>query len=190
MTAWIWAVGRMLGLGTAAGVRASLTLAMIGVLSRLEWGTEVVGRFKWLESRPAIVAFIVLAIFESTFDKVPKLDRIQDRLVRPYRLAFAAIAGAATIGYGLIGLFIGLAVGLLGGWFGQWVKHAIRPRSATSDLVPALMSLTEDLFAFAAAAATAAVGVVGYGVFATALWLFYRLTRRKRIKYKGLRVLR
>jgi hypothetical protein len=104
---------------------------MIGVLSRLEWGTHVVGRFNWLESKPAIVGFIVLAIIESTFDKVPKLDRLQDRLVMPYRLGFAAIAGAATIGHGVIGLLIGLAVGLLGGWFGQWVKHAIRPRGAS-----------------------------------------------------------
>jgi uncharacterized membrane protein len=190
MTAWIWAVGRMLGLGTAAGVRASLTLAMIGVLSRLEWGTHVVSHFNWLESRPAIISFIVLAIIESTFDKVPKLDRLQDRLIMPARIAFSAIAGAATIGHGLAGLFVGLAVGLLGGWFGQWVKHAIRPRSTTSDAVVALISLTEDLFAFFAAAATAAIGVVGYGVFTTAMWLFYRITRHKRTKYKGLRVLR
>jgi len=180
----------MLGLGTSAGVRASLTLALVGIVSRLDWGADVGQHFRWLESEPAIAAFVVLAIFEATFDKVPSLDRLQDRLIMPYRLAMAAIAGGATIGFGWIGLCVGLALGGLGGWSGQWVKHAIRPRSTTTGLVTALISLLEDLFAFFAAAATTAVGVVGYGVFSLTLWLYYRIDRRKKVKYRGLRVLR
>ena len=38
MTAWVFAVGRMLGLGSVAGVRPSMTLAVIGVVSKLGWG--------------------------------------------------------------------------------------------------------------------------------------------------------
>jgi len=170
-------------------VRASLTLAMIGIVSRLGWGIEVGEGFKWLETEWVIFLLVVLAFFESSFDKVPSVDRLQDRLILPYRLGISAIAGAATIDFGWFGFFAGLAFGLLGGWSGQWVKHAIRPRSTSSGLVTAMISLVEDLFALFAAAATMAVGVVGYGVFSVTLWLRYRIAMRKRGKYKDLRVL-
>ena len=86
MTAWILAIGRMLGLGSIAGIRPSLTLAVIGVVSYFDWGIETNSTFSWLTHWLAIGIFVVLAILESTFDKISKLDRLQDRLIMPYRL--------------------------------------------------------------------------------------------------------
>jgi len=187
---WVFALGRMVGFGTAAGVRASLTLVTIGVLSRLEWGAHLSPRFMWLQSWVAIMVFILLLIFEATFDKVPSLDRLQDTLIMPYRIVVGALAGAATVGHGWLGFVIGMAVGAVAGWLGQSVKHGIRPRSTSSGLTVALISMIEDMFAFFGAAFTAVFSLVGYGVFAANLWLFSRLARRRRAKYKGLRVLR
>jgi uncharacterized membrane protein len=193
MISWILAGGRMLGFGTSSGIRASLTLAMIGLVSRLDWGenhVHVTSRFLWMESKAAIIIFVLLAISESTFDKVQSLDRLQDRLILPYRLAAGAVAGACTVGHGWYGLIIGLAVGAVGAWFGQWVKHGVRPKSTPSTLVIALLSLMEDVGAFVATALTWVFAPVGYAVFGATLWLFARVSRRRKIKYKGLRVLR
>ena len=190
MIGWVFAVGRMVGFGSSAGVRASLTLVVIGVLSRLEWGAHVSSKFLWLHSWVAIMIFILLTISEATFDKVPSLDRLQDTLIMPYRIAVGAVAGAATIHHGWTGFGIGMAVGATAGWLGQSVKHGIRPRSTSSGLAVALISMTEDMFAFFSAAFTSVFSLVGYGVLAGDLWLFSRLARRRRVKYKGLRVLR
>ena len=86
VTAWLLAIGRMLGLGSIAGIRPSLTLAVIGVVSYFDWGVETNSTFSWLSHWLAIGIFVVLAILESTFDKISKLDRLQDRLIMPYRL--------------------------------------------------------------------------------------------------------
>jgi uncharacterized membrane protein len=187
---WIEAIGRMFGLGATAGVRASLTLAVIGVVSRLSFGNHVSGHFLWMHSWEAIFIFVVLAIVEATFDKVPALDRLQDRLILPWRVVGGAIAGASTIGHGWLGFGLGLGLGAIGGWFGQYVKHGIRPRTIPSGLVTALISLSEDLYAFIGAALTASISLFGYAFFGSTLWLFSRLRRRRRSKYKGLRVLR
>ncbi len=48
MTAWIIAIGRMLGLGSIAGIRPSLTLAVIGVVSYFDWGVEANSTFHFL----------------------------------------------------------------------------------------------------------------------------------------------
>ncbi len=86
MTAWVFAAGRMLGLGSVAGIRPSMTLAVIGIVSKLGWGAGLNPTFSFLSHWLAITIFVVLAIFESSFDKIAKLDRLQSRLTLPYRL--------------------------------------------------------------------------------------------------------
>ncbi len=93
MTAWVFAVGRMLGLGSVAGIRPSMTLAVIGIVSKLGWGVGLNPTFSFLGHWLAIIIFVVLAIFESSFDKIAKLDRLQGRLTMPYRLIAGGAAG-------------------------------------------------------------------------------------------------
>ena len=76
MTSWIWAIGRLCGLSISAGVRAAMTLLIMGVLSREGWGFHVAPGFTWLESSVAIAVFVLLAIVEIALDKVPSFDRL------------------------------------------------------------------------------------------------------------------
>jgi len=189
VTTWIWAIGRMCGLSISAGVRASMTLLIMGVLSREGWGFHVPSSFSWLESSAAIAVFVLLAILEIAFDKVPSFDRLSTRRSAPWRLAAGAIAGGAAMSHGTIGLVVGLVAGAGLAFLGISAKRLWRPRSATSSMTIPLLSLVEDLAAFAAAVLSATLPPIGYAVAAWTAWFDVRLRRRRVAKYKGLRVL-
>lgn len=186
---WVWAVARLLGLSTTAGIRASMTLLIVGVLSREGWGFQVPPRFSWLESSTAIVVFVVLAIVETSVDKMQSLDRIQDRLTMPWRIVAGAIVGGAAMAHGVLGLVIGVVVGGFLAWFGLEIKRLWRPRTTSGAMTLPLISLVEDLVAFVGAVLTAALAPFGYAIAVWAGWFYYRLRRRRVAKYKGLRVL-
>ena len=189
MTSWIWAIGRLCGLSISAGVRASMTLLVMGVLSREGWGFRVAPGFTWLESSIAIAALVLLAILEIAFDKVPSFDRLSARLSVPWRIAAGAIAGGAAVSHGWIGLVVGLVGGAGLAMLGANVKRLWRPRSTKSTMTIPLLSLVEDLAAFGAAVLSATLPPVGYAVVAWTAWFDVRLRRRRVAKYKGLRVL-
>jgi len=188
VTSWIWIVGRVLGLSTTAGVRASLTLLVMGVCSREGWGFHL-ARFDWLESSIAIGVLVFLSILEIAFDKVPAWDRLYGRLNLPWRLAAGAIAGAAVVGHGVPGLLAGLVAGAGLAWVGVNVKQLWRPRSATSTTTLPLLSLIEDVGAFVAALLSATLPPFGYAIAGWMGWFDWRLRLRRVAKYKGLRVL-
>lgn len=187
MIGWLVAIGRMVGLGSVAGLRPSLTLAVIGVLSNLEWGAEVNSTFSFLEHWSAIAIFVVLAILESSIDKIPKLDRLQDRLILPYRLFMGGVAGAATIPFGWKGIVIGALLGGLASWFAQDAKHLTRPRTVSSDAVVALLSSGEDLVTFVGSTLTLVVPFFGYACAGVTTMFYVRVRGRRRAKYKRLR---
>ncbi len=187
MIGWIFGLARILGLGAAAGTRPWLALAVIGVISNLGWGAPLTGAFDWLGNRWVILALIVLAILESTFDKIVRVDRLQDRMVLGLRLAAGAVAGAATIADGWLGLGAGLAGGVFAAWMAQHVKHARRPRATRSEATIPLLSLVEDLYAFLGTIGTVVWSPIGYAVFAWPAALWVELRRRRRAKYKALR---
>ena len=187
MTAWILAIGRMLGLGSIAGIRPSLTLAVIGVVSYFDWGVETNSTFSWLSHWLAIGIFVVLAILESAFDKIAKLDRLQDRLIMPYRLFMGGVAGAATIPFGWKGIVIGAAVGAGAAWFAQYTKHLSRPKSVPSEAVRTLISTGEDLGAFFGSVLILAVPYFGYACVGVTGFVYWRVRDRRRAKYRQMR---
>lgn len=189
MTSWIWAIGRLGGLSISAGVRAAMTLLVMGVLSREGWGFHVAPGFTWLESSIAIVVLVLLAIVEIALDKVPSFDRLSARLSVPWRVAAGALAGGAAVSHGWIGLVVGLVGGAGFAVLGVNAKRLWRPRSTTSTMTIPLLSLVEDLAAFGAAVLSATLPPVGYAVVAWTAWFDVRLRRRRVAKYKGLRVL-
>jgi uncharacterized membrane protein len=180
-------VGRMLGLGGAAGFRPSLTLAIIAVMSNLGWGAGVNDTFSFLHHWATVVVFVVFAIFESAFDKVPKVDRLQDRLTMPYRVVCGAVAGAALVGHGTMGVVVGVLVGGFAAWLALRAKHESRPRSTSSEAVVPMLSLGEDFLVFGGTALTVMYGWVGYVVFAIALTMAVRRRVARRRKYRRLR---
>jgi uncharacterized membrane protein len=184
---WLIAIGRMLGLGTLAGLRPSLTVAVIGLLSQLGWGAHVNDVFVFLENRYVILAFVVLAVLESGFDKIPRFDRLQDRLTMPYRLVIGAVAGAATAPFGWPGIAAGVLLGLFAAWFALTTKHGTRPRTVPSDAMIALLSMAEDLVSLLGAVLILTVPWTGYlGVGVTA-YVFFVHRYRRRAKYRRLR---
>lgn len=187
MTAWVIAIGRMLGLGSIAGIRPSLTLAVIGVVSYFDWGVEPNDVFSFLTNWLAIGIFVVLAILESAFDKMSKMDRLQDRLIMPYRLFVGGVAGAATIPFGWQGIVVGAAVGAGAAWFSQYAKHLTRPKSVPSEVVVNLISTAEDLVAFLGSALVLAVPYVGYAAVGVTGLMYWRVRDRRRVKYKRMR---
>ena len=187
MTAWLIAIGRMLGLGSFAGIRPSLTLAVIGVVGYFDWGIETNSSFSWLNHWLVIGIFVVLAIFESTFDKISKLDRLQDRLIMPYRLVMGAVAGAATIPFGWQGIAVGAAVGAGAAWFAQYTKHLSRPRSVPSEAAVTLISAAEDLGAFLGSVLVLAVPYFGYACVGGTGFVYWRARGRRRSKYRKMR---
>jgi uncharacterized membrane protein len=189
VTSWIWAIGRLGGLSISAGVRAAMTLLVMGVLSREGWGFHVAPGFTWLESSIAIVVLVLLAIVEIALDKVPSFDRLSARLSVPWRVAAGALAGGAAVSHGWIGLVVGLVGGAGFAVLGVNAKRLWRPRSTTSTMTIPLLSLVEDLAAFGAAVLSATLPPVGYAVVAWTAWFDVRLRRRRVAKYKGLRVL-
>ena len=187
MTAWVFAVGRMLGLGNLAGVRPSLTLATVAIVSRLGWGPGLNESFEFLGYWLVIVAFVVLAIVESSFDKIPKLDRLHGRLTMPYRLLMGGVAAAATAPFGWRGIAVGAVVGAGSAWGSQYVKGLSRPRTVSSDNVLTLLSLLEDLAAFVGTLLTLVMAPVGYVVAAFTGFVYWRQRHRRSAKYRDLR---
>jgi len=186
MTAWVFAVGRMLGLGSVAGIRPSLTLAVIGIVSRLGWGVGLNPTFSFLGHWLAIIIFVVLAFFESSFDKIAKLDRLQGRLTMPYRLVAGGAAGAATIPFGWRGVVVGVVVGAGAAWTSTYVKGLTRPKTVPSDAVRNLMSLWEDLAVLAGSVLTLIVSPVGYGIAAFTGFVYWQVRSRRRAKYRAM----
>jgi uncharacterized membrane protein len=187
MTAWVFAVGRMLGLGNVAGIRPSMTLAVIGIMSKLGWGAGLNPTFSFLGHWLAITVFVVFALFESSFDKIAKLDRLQGRLTMPYRLVAGGAAGAATIHFGWRGIVVGAAVGAGAAWTSTYVKRLTRPKTVSSDAVLTLLSLLEDLAVFAGTLLTLILSPVGYGIAAFTGFVYWRVRSRRKAKYRAMR---
>ncbi len=187
MTAWVFAVGRMLGLGSVAGIRPSMTLAVIGIVSKLGWGVGLNPAFSFLGHWLAITVFVVLALLESSFDKIARLDRVQGRLTMPYRLIAGAAAGAATIPFGWRGVVVGAAVGTGAAWTSTHVKGLTRPKSVPSDAVLNLISLWEDLAVLAGSVLTLIISPVGYSIVAFTGFVYWRVGSRRKAKYRAMR---
>jgi len=155
----------MVGFGTAAGVRASLTLVTIGVLSRLEWGAHLSPRFMWLQSWVAIMVFILLLIFEATFDKVPLSTGYRTRSSCPTASSSAPWPAQPRSPWlaGLRHRHGGRGRSRLVGTVGQ-ARHP--PAFHVERAYGGLISMIEDMFAFFGAALTSVFSLVGYAVFA------------------------
>lgn len=145
MTELLFALGRIAGLGTAAGIRPALTIAAIGLMYNLHAGTTLNEPFAFLGHWITIVIFILLGIVESALDKIAGVDRLQSRLSMPYRIVMGAVAAAATMPYGWWGIALGLVVGGLVSWFANFTKQRVRPRTLRSGASLILMSLWEDV---------------------------------------------
>jgi len=186
VTSWIWAIGRLLGVSTTAGVRAWLTLFVLAVMLHEGWFYHAPQGWSWIGSTAAVAVFGILSIVEIALDKIPGLDRLQERIALPWRVAAGGIAGACVVGHGLPGTVIGLVGGGALAWFGLNVKRSWRPRSPADAAPLPILSLGEDLGALAGAFGSTALPPIGYALFGWMAWLYARLRRRRTAKYRDL----
>jgi uncharacterized membrane protein len=180
----LFAGGRVAGLGTSAGIRPSLTLAVIGMMHHLHAGTTLNPAFMFLGRWQVIVLFIVLAIIESGLDKIPTFDRVQGRLSMPYRVVMGGFAGASTIPFGWWGILIGGVVAACLAWFALHTKQGSRPKTVTSDAALVLMSVWEDLASFATTMLTLVFSPFGYLAVAFTTGVYWRTRYLRRAKYR------
>ena len=186
----VFALSRMIGLGTAAGVRPSLTIAVIGMMHHLHVGTALNDDFAFLGHPLAIFLFVVLAIFECGVDKIPSFDRVAGRLSLPYRVVMGGVAGAATIPHGWSGIAAGALVGAAAAWFALYTKQLARPKTVPSDAALVLVSIWEDLAAFVGAVTMLLVWPLGYLALAFTTGMYWRTRHLRRAKYQRMRRMR
>ncbi|MFN8525843.1 MAG: DUF4126 domain-containing protein [Chloroflexota bacterium] len=150
------------GLGAAAGLNASLPLAIVALLARGGYIT-LAAPFDALGSDFALTALVIIGILEFAADKIEGLDSLVHALMLPVSMAAGAVLFASQTGT-IAGIDPGvqIVVGLLAGGGTAGVVHlaraSLRPLINVALLGPAA-SMTEDV-ASASLATTAALAPV------------------------------
>jgi uncharacterized protein DUF4126 len=149
----------LLGLGTAAGLNATLPLALVSLLVRLGF-MQLGPPFDALGSDVAFYGLLVLAGLEFVADKVEGLEEIVHRGIMP---ALSLTAGAILAGSmsgvvlktdpGLL-ILIGLLAGALPAGITYTIRSGLRRTLGRPLVRPGWWSLTEDGLALTLASAS------------------------------------
>lgn len=184
------------GFSGLSGLRAFMPLGLLGLASHLDlWaGLDLGGTpFALLENSWVIAALLILAAFEMAADKVPLLDSIQDVVATPLRaIAGALIFAAIMQNQGTAAL---MASGLAGGAIAATAhagKTVVRAGATTTGAGVAnpFISFFEDLLTFIGSILLLLVPMAGILIFLFLVFLVYRISRKRKRKYEGLRILR
>ena len=143
------------GLGIGAGINAYATMLVFGLLARWQPGVFHDELARFFASTPVLIVVGVLYAIEFVADKVPAVDHVWDVIhtfIRP--AAGAVVAWAAVsdrIPHGAVIITSVLAGGIALG--AHATKATIRGAStvSTAGLANPILSLVEDVVAFATA---------------------------------------
>ncbi len=143
------------GLGVGAGVNAYATLLVFGLLARWQPGMFHDELARFFASTPVLIVVGVLYLVEFVADKIPAIDHLWDVIhtfIRPAAgavVAWAAVSDQIPRGAVIVAAILagGMALGA------HATKAAVRGASTvtTGGLGNPILSLIEDLFAFASA---------------------------------------
>jgi hypothetical protein len=185
------AVGIGVGLSSIAGIRAYLPLAFVGLFAQLGL-FELSAPFDLLARWPFIGALLVLALLESSLDKISALSSILNLVQTPVRLVAGAILFSAALEAGFDAEAIPeLAAGAGIAGLLAVLKLILRPPANVASVgvsVPFLSSF-EDVVAIFGGLVAVFVPLVPLVLVAFLLFFFYRVRRRRGRKYGGLRIL-
>ncbi len=172
------------GLGIGAGVNAYATLLVFGLLARWQPGMFHDDLARFFASTPVLLVVGLLYVIEFVADKIPTVDHAWDLIhtfIRPAAgalVAWAAVSdqiprGAMIIASVLAG---GLALGA------HATKASVRTASTatTLGLGNPILSVIEDLFAFASALIAILMPWLVLVVLVVVVLFFTRLYRRVR----------
>ncbi|HSV91562.1 MAG TPA: DUF4126 domain-containing protein [Desulfobacterales bacterium] len=171
-----------LGLAVPAGLNAYIPLLTVAVAERMGW-IELAEPYALLGEWWAIALIAVLLLVEMVADKVPAVDSVNDAVqtaVRPAAGGLLTVAAAG--GEGALHPAAWVVAGVLVAGSVHAAKATARPAitASTGGLGTPVVSLVEDLIAFATTiVALVAPVLVGLIVVALAV-VFVRVRRRRR----------
>jgi Domain of unknown function (DUF4126) len=143
------------GLGVGAGINAYATLLVFGLLARWQPSLFHDELARFFASTPVLIVVGVLYLIEFIADKIPTIDHIWDMIhtvIRPLAgalVAFAAVSNQIPRGAVIIATILAGSAAL----GAHAAKATIRGAStlSTGGLGNPILSLIEDVFAFASA---------------------------------------
>ena len=184
-------VGLGVGLSSVAGVRAYLPLALVGLFAAL--GLFVLpAPFDRLGDWLSIGGLFVLALLESSLDKIPALDPTLDFVQTPIRIAAGAVLFSAALGTGFdAGAVPGLVAGAAIAGLVAVSKAVLRPpaKATAVGVSASFLSLFEDVVALIGGVVAVFVPLLPLVFVALLLFFYLRVRRRRGRKYGGLRIL-
>ena len=180
------ALGRAAGLSLGAGLNLYATLVALGFAVRFDL-VELPAAYDPLGSNVALAVFVILYLIEFLADKIPWLDSAWDlvhTIVRPLGGALLAVAAA-----GPSPPEVDVALGVLGAAIAgtsHFTKASTRV-AANTTMIPGpgiVLSVAEDILAFALAALVLFVPLLALVVTVVLLVVFVRflLAVRRRVK--------
>ncbi len=149
MTSLLTAVG----LGLGAGVNAYATMLVFGLLSRWRPGMFEGELAEFFSSTPVLIAVGVLYVVEFLADKFPAIDHAWDAIHTFVRPAAGALVGWAAASNEMPQGMVMLASAVAGG--AALTTHAakaslrVASTATTAGAANPVLSLLEDVFAFA-----------------------------------------
>ena len=143
------------GLGIGAGINAYATLLVFGLLARWQPSLFHDELARFFASTPVLIVIGVLYLIEFVADKIPTIDHIWDvihTVIRPLAgalVAFAAVSNQIPRGAVIIATILAGSAAL----GAHATKATLRGAStlSTGGIANPILSLIEDVFAFASA---------------------------------------
>ncbi len=182
-----WVLPALLGLGlaAAAGLRAFLPLLLLALAARFElFGVDLNAKAEWLGSDAALITLGLATALELAADKVPVLDHALSALgtvTRPVAAVLAAgsvFAGVDPMVAAVAGLVIGAPTALA--FHAAQSGTRLASTATTGGLLNPLVSIAEDLLAFATVLLALAAPLLVPLALLALLWLIWRLVKAVR----------
>ena len=182
-----WVLPALLGLGlaAAAGLRAFLPLLLLALAARFElFGVDLNAKAEWLGSDAALITLGLATALELAADKVPVLDHALSAIgtaTRPVAAVIAAgsvFAGVDPMVAAVAGLVIGAPTALA--FHAAQSGTRLASTATTGGLLNPLVSIAEDLLAFATVLLALAAPLLVPLALLALLWLIWRLVKAVR----------
>ncbi len=182
-----WVLPALLGLGLAAatGLRAFLPLLLLSIAARFQlFGIDLNDKAEWLGSDAALIALGLATAIELAADKVPFLDHALSAVgtvTRPLAAVLAAssvFAGVDPVIAAVAGVIIGAPTALA--FHAAQSGTRVASTSTTGGLANPVVSVVEDLLAFATTLLALAAPLLVPLVLVLLLWLIWRLVKAVR----------
>jgi hypothetical protein len=172
------------GLGAGAGLNAYATMLVFGLLARLRPETFNGELARFFASKPVLIALVVLYLVEFVADKIPAVDHVWDVIHTFIRPAAGAVVAWAAVSKGDIPHGAVIVASVLAGTAALGT-HAAKATTrlgstmATGGLGNPVLSLIEDVLAFAGALAALLLPLLVLVVLLFVGLFFVRLLRRR-----------